>query len=187
MSETHDYSAYKEKPVVGDNMLATLAGLANDQLQVEARIARLESELDEAKVELRQISENQIPELMETAGIEDFTTRDGVKINITEKIMGSIPKATQPQAFLWLEENGQERLIKRQFVIDFGKDDEKWASKFERDLAQRKRPLNSKCKRAVNPQTLQAFVREQLAKGVAIPMDTFGVFRRRASKVTVKE
>jgi hypothetical protein len=182
-----DYSGEQDATPVGDNLLARINGLAADQLQSEARVARLEEELTEAKSTARLISEVQMPELLKEAGMSEFTTADGIRIALKEQIFGSIPAATAEEAFSWLEENGHARLIKRTFAIDFGKDDEKWADKFERDLAQRKKPLNCKRKRAVHPQTLRAFVREQLDKGVAIPMDTFGVHCRNVSKVTVKE
>ena len=171
--------------MLATNLMTRLGGLAADQAHAEARVARLESELKEAKEGLRVISEVQMPALMEEAGMEEFSTSDGVKIKIATTIRGSIPANTQQEAFAWLEEHGHERLIKREFKIDFGKDEEKWADKFERDLAQRKKPLNVKRKKAVNPQTLQAFVREQLEEGVNFPMSTFGVYRQTFSKVTI--
>ena len=39
---------------------------------------------------------------------------------------------------------------------------------------------------AVNPQTLQAFVRQSLEAGEKIPMDLLGVYRQRQAKVKVK-
>lgn len=173
--------------VVGDNMMARISGLAGDQAHAEARVLSLSEELKEAKEIVRHISENQMPELMEEAGMEEFTTSDGlVRIQIKGVIRGSIPKATEEVAFKWLEEHGDGELIKRQFTIDFGKGDDKWADKFERDLRQRKRPLNVRRKKAVHPQTLVAFVRERLEQGIPIPMNVFGVHRQRFSKVTVK-
>ncbi len=187
-AETYDYSSFEEdKPEVGGNMLARLGGLAVEQLHSQARVLQLEQDLKQAKETLRHISENQMPKLMEEAEMEDFTTKDGLNITIDSIIRGSIPAASAPQAFEWLEEHGEGGLIKREFKIDFGKDDDKWADKFERDLAQRKKPLNVKRKKAVHPQSLQAFVREQLKEGVPIPMDVFGVYRQTVSKVKLKE
>ena len=187
MSNTYDYSDYRDDRVEpGANILARLSGLVDDQLHAEARVARLEQELQQAKETLRHISENQLPALMEEAQMDAFTTQSGAVVKIDQRIRGSIPKATEAQAFAWLEEHGHERLIKRQFVVEFGKEEDKWADKFERDLAQRKRPLAVKRKKTVAPQTLQSFVRGQLEEGVVIPMDTFGVFRQRFAKVKVK-
>ncbi len=187
-TETYDYTDFKDdKREVGANMLARLSGLAVEQVHAQARVLQLEQELKQAKETFRHISENQMPKLMEEAEMEDFTNKDGVSITIDSVIRGSIPAATANQAFDWLEDHGNGGLIKREFKIDFGKDDDKWADKFERDLAQRKKPLNVKRKKAVHPQSLQAFVRGQLSEGVPIPMDVFGVYRQTFAKVNIKD
>lgn len=181
----YDYSEYTDSgPKVGDNVIARLTGLATDQAHAEARVARLEQELKEAKESLRHISENQIPTLMEELELEEYKT-NGLHIKLASVIRGSIPKANEAEAFQWLEDNNHANLIKRQFTIEFGKDEEKWANKFERDLRQRKKQLNCKRQKSVHAQTLQSFVRQQLEEGVAIPMDVFGVFRQNFSKVKV--
>lgn len=187
-SPTYDYSDYEDaaKPPPGDNILARLGALAADQLQAEARVAQLEADLKQGKEDLRDICENKLPALMEEAGQAEELTVSGIKIAIKTAIRGSIPKGKEAPAFAWLEKNGHERIIKRQFTIDFGKEEDKWADKFERDCAQRKKPLHLKRKKTVAPQTLQAFVRGQLEEGVAIPMDTFGVFRQKFAKVETK-
>ena len=187
LAPVYDYSEYKEEPPkAGDNILSRIAGKARDQLHAEARVAQLTEELKQAKESLRYISENQLPKLMENAEHSEDITVDGINIKIKEAIRGSIPKATELVAFKWLEDNGHERLIKRQFIIEFGKEEDKWANKFERDCAQRKKALNLKRKKSVHPGTLQAFVRSQLEEGVAIPMNEFGVFRQRFAKVVTK-
>lgn len=188
LKPTHDYGEYEDEPAteVGDNILARLGGLARDQVHAEARVERLTEEMKQAKEALRHISEHQIPTLMEEAGQAEDITVDGVRIRLKTAIRGSIPKATENTAFAWLEKHGHERLIKRQFTIDFGKEEDKWADKFERDCSRRKKQLTMKRKKTVAPQTLQAFVRTQLEEGVAIPMDVFGVHRQRFTKVEVK-
>jgi len=145
-------------------------------------------QLVEAKAALRDVAEIRMPQLLDDAslGLSTIITPVGHVIKIMEVIRGSIPKANEVAAFKWLEDNGNGKLIKRTFAIEFGKGDEKWADKFERDCGQRKRPLNIKRKKMVHPQSLQAFIRQQLLEGVAIPMQTFGVFRHRISKVTTK-
>ena len=169
-----------------DSVLAQLSLLASEQQHVEERILEIEKQLEGEKIRLRHLSEVQIPELMDQAGVADFTTREGVKIKVAETIRGSIPLATAGEAMAWLETNGYERLIKRKFLIEFGKDEEGWANKFASDLAKRKRQLKHEVTRAVHPSTLQAFVREQLAEGRDFPMDLFGVYRQRKAKIESK-
>lgn len=184
-TDTFDYSEFKDGP--GDNLLARLSGLALDQKRAEAEVARLEEELKTAQARLRDIAEHQLPALMDEAEMSEFTTKDGIKISVKEVIRGSIPASNASKAFAWLEEHGHDNLIKREFKIEFGKDEEAWAKKFARDLAKRKRPLKVQLKRTVNPRTLQAFVREQLEEGVDIPLNLFGVFRQRFSKIDFKD
>lgn len=185
MTETYDYSEFKDGP--GDNVLAQLSAMAMEQKQAEAEVARLEEELKKAQAKLKDLSEHKIPELMDAAEVKEFTTKDGIKIKIVEKIRGSIPEANAPKAFAWLEEHGHDNLIKREFKIEFGKNEEAWARKFEADLKKRKRPLKVRLKRAVHPSTLASFINEQLENGVDFPMDTFGVYRQRFSKIEFKE
>lgn len=181
----HDYSDFKDGP--GDNLLARISGLALDQKQAEADVARLEEELKAAQAKLRDIAEHQLPALMDEAEMKICQTRDGITVKVVEKIRGSIPAATAPKAFAWLEEHGHGNLIKREVKVEFGRDEEAWAKKFLADLAKRKKPLKHELKRAVHPSTLASFVTEQLQEGVDIPLDTFGVYRQRSAKIEFKE
>lgn len=182
---THDYSQYGDKEPVGDNAMARLTGLAADQKAAETLVEQKMKELENAKAALLKIKEHELPDLMDDLGMTEFKTTEGIKIEVEEHLRGSIPKAHEGEAFAYLENNKHDRLIKREFVISFGMGDEKWAAKFRRDLAQRKKPLNSKVKRVVAPPTLKKFVKEQLEAGVDFPLRLFGVYRQRLSKVTV--
>jgi hypothetical protein len=183
--DTFDYSDYQQQGP-GDNALAELSHLAMQQQQAEAEVARLEEELRKAQNHLKDLAERQIPEMMDNCGMSEFTTRDGIKIKVDEKIRGSIPKNKEPAALQWLEDNGHGNLIKRQFVVEFNKDEEKLAKKFKADLEKRKSVPKNQIKRTVHATTLQSFVKEQLEKGVDFPLETFGVFRQRFTKIQVK-
>ncbi len=186
--EQHDYRDFQQVVAVGGNLMSRIEGLAQEQLDAEAMVATLEERLAEAKMAALSIREHKLPDLLDSAdlGESTITTPAGHIIKMGEAIRGSIPKGKEQPAFDWLEDNKNGRLIKRTFIIEFGKGDEAWANKFERDCARRKRTLNLKRKQGVHPQTLQAFVRQQLDEGVAIPMDVFGVYRQRFASVKVK-
>lgn len=181
----HDYSNYQEDPEkrVGYNGLARLQGLAQEQLNAEARVTALEEQLAEAKAVYNRLRLTDLPNLMDELELPGFTMKSGVKLEMGEEIRASIPKGREGEAFAWLEDRKEGGLIKREIKIEFGKGDEKWADKFERDCAQRKKPLNLSRKKHVHFQTLQAFVKGQLREGVDIPQDVFGVFRQRFAKV----
>ncbi|MBW2636283.1 MAG: hypothetical protein JRC86_01940 [Deltaproteobacteria bacterium] len=178
----HDYSKFGDE-APGDNLLAQISVTALEQQQAEAAVAKLEEELAKAKEAVKDISERRLPELMEIARQDHLKTSDGLIVDLTEKIYASIPKAKAGGAFKWLEDNKHSDIVKRTFTIGFGKDEDKWADKFERDLKQRKKPLQVKREKKVHPQTLAALIRELLEQGVPVPLETLGAYRRKITKV----
>jgi hypothetical protein len=100
----YDYDEHKaEARGAGDNILKQLSSLALDQKRAELEVAQAEEQLALAKARAQaHIAEHVIPELMDAAEMAEYTTKDGIKIKINEKVRGSIPKATEAQAFQWL-------------------------------------------------------------------------------------
>lgn len=181
-TETHDYGEFKEAPEVGGNLMSALTGLADEQQAAEEEVLRLETLLDEAKKNLKRISEFEIPNLLD--GLEGkIALPDGRTVTVAEKIRASLDSDKKPLAMRWLDDNGHGGLIKRKFTIEFNRDQEEWAKKFEEQLAQSETPLNVKKEHMVHWQTLDAFVREQLETGAEIPLDLIGVFRQRNTKI----
>lgn len=183
MSESYDYSEFKE-PVVGDSALAQITRMAVEQKRLEAQVAKEEEQLQKTKDKLKDIAEFKLPALMDSIQMTKFTLADGSEIAIKETLRCSIPDAFAAEAYKWLEVNKHDALIKRQFTIDFSKDQEKWAAAFAKELQEREDPVNFKCKRSIHPQTLAAFVKEQLEEGVDLPLKVFGVFRQRTTKIS---
>ncbi len=183
----HDYSEW-ESQEPGGNLMARIEGLAQEQLDAEARVEVLELQLAEAKAASVLVSEKKLPELLEEAqlGKSKIVTPKGFVIKLAEAIRGSIPKGNEEKAHKWLEDNDNGGLIKRTVTIDFNKDQESWAAKFMRDCAQRKKPLNLKIKRAVHASTLRAFIKSALKEGTPIPLDVFGAYRQQFTSVKVK-
>ncbi len=183
----HDYSEW-ETQEPGGNLMARIEGLAQEQLDAQARVETLELQLAEAKAAAVLVSEKKLPTLLEEAqlGKSKIVTPSGIEITLSEVIRGSIPKGKEDDAHQWLEENGNGELIKRSVTIVFNKDQESWAAKFMRDCRQRKKPLNLKLVRGVHVGTLRAFIKDSLKNGVPIPLDVFGAYRQQFTKVKVK-
>lgn len=178
-----DYGADSHSPVIGDNLKKALAGCADQQEKLEAEIVQLEAELEKKVQALRLLAETTIPQLLDGMNGQ-LKLDDGRVIEISEKVRASIAGDKAGPAVQWLDSHGHGNIVKRQFVIEFNRDDEAWAKKFEADLKKRRKPLNVKRKHSVHPQTLEAFVREQQSAGVDLPIATFGIYRQRISKVT---
>lgn len=180
-----DYSAYAN---IGHNsaqsLKAEIVELAQEQLKAERKIEKIEEDLKAAKEDLRIISEDKLPEAMDNLGIPEFTTADGIKIQIKETVRASISIERRPQATQWLEDNNYGGLLKTEVVTAFGRDELEAARKLETIL--RNQGMLTNLERTVHSSTLASFVREQLANGKDIPLDLFGVLRTRASKIKVK-
>ena len=188
--EEFDFGSDADLQILEDNdkedSLRKLNELAAKQEEAEKDVAEKTLALSKAQAALADISEKIIPEVMEKLKLGEITTEDGLKVIIKEKLRASIAQGDmkkQQEAFDWLEEHGHGHLIKREFKIEFGKDQTKWADKFERDLAKRKKPLNAKRKQSVHHGTLAALLTEELEKGVDVPLKIFNGFQQKYSKI----
>lgn len=185
-SKEYDYSAFKPEPAA--HILGQLRKAAQEVLASEKELARLTDLMEKAQASYTHLTQTTLPNLMEQAESKVWTATDGVKVEIDEQVFASIKEENKPKAFGWLEKNNLGDLIKRKFEILFGRNDEAWAKKFQQDLKKRKKPLNSKVTMTVHPQTLNKNVKDILEEGkLKLPLETFGVFRRKVAKVTVPE
>jgi len=175
-----DYTSFTK---TDDSALAELSGLAAQQVEAEVVLAVAEANVATAKRALREIQEVKIPELMDSVGMEEFTTTSGLRIRVRENIRASISQANAADAFAWLRENGHEALIKRQVTVMFGKGEDAEAAETIKALEERKLPVDDKS--SVHASTLAKFVREKLEAGEDVPMELLGVHRQRVSAVTV--
>lgn len=180
-------------PPPDDADLKTVAQLAERHIELEAQIAALQAELAVKQSALEAIRNSDLPLAMTSLGLELFRLTGGGVIELKEIIAASITKENQPKAFPWLEKNGHGDLIKHVITIQFGKGEDAWAKKFLQDLAKRKRPLKFDRKDTVHPQTLGAFVREQIRAAKAegldprdqLPYDLLGVFQQKYAEVSL--
>ena len=180
---TYDYSQHEESPPT--NILSQIAKAAREQRAAEAEVDRLAEELKKAKAALERISQVQLPELMKEARQEVLRTEDGIQVELTEIIRASVPEKRSAEAFAWLRANDHGGLIRHTFSIEFGKDQEKSAEGFAKNL--QTNGVTYLEKRAVHPKTLESFVRQQLKDGNPIPQELFGVFRQKLTRITVRD
>lgn len=180
-------SAYAEDRAlpIGDNAMAQLKGLAQEQADLEAKIAELTAELAKATADHKDVSERKLPSLMETMGLDYMKFNTGLEVKVSEHIHTTIPKDKQTAGFGWLDANGHGKLIKREFVIKFPREEEAWANKFAADLAKRKKPVDLEMKKSIHPGTLKAFGKEQLSKGIELPEDGFSVHRNKVAELKI--
>jgi predicted NACHT family NTPase len=82
-----------------------------------------------------------------------------------------------------LRDNNHGDLIKNTISVDFGRGEDNDAADLKQGLNDMGRSYTDKT--GVHPQTLRAFVREQVESGQTLPLDLLGVFI--GQKTTIKE
>ena len=179
-NDANEYLGYVQPTSGGE--LAQLQRLAEEQARAEAKVKRIEADLNEAREQLKDLAERQVPELMDQIGIPEFKTNSGLSIKIAETIRASIPKARAPEAFSWLKNNGHAAMIKRLVSVAFGKGEDDQAEELRLKLA---KDYEVDDVASVHPSTLSAFVREKLSEGEDIPLDLLGVHRQRVAKIEI--
>jgi hypothetical protein len=168
---------------VDTSSLKGISELANRQLGLELDIAKLEEQLKAKKEEHRQVSQIDIPEAMAEIGLSEFKLDTGHKITVNPFYNCSIPKDRVDEAMDWLRDNNHGDLIKNTISVDFGRGEDNEAANLKQVINDKGHSYTDKT--GVHPQTLRAFVREQVESGQTLPLDLLGVFI--GQKTTIKE
>lgn len=178
-SNQPDYSAFQE--LDANDSMARLTLLARQQMLAEQAVAQAEAALLARQNELREIAEKQLPELMDSLGLEEFTTVDGKKIGVVEHVRASVIKEKEAEAFEWFRGIGNAKMIKRAIGVQLAMGQDELASRIKQTLAAE--GLDVSDKQSIHNSTLLAFVKRRLKAGEEVPLDKISVFRQRVSKV----
>jgi hypothetical protein len=182
-----DYAADIADVKPGSNSLAALTDLAQQQMQAEAEVARLESELKAANARLREISEQTLPDAMYEIGMSEFTLADGTTIKIKSDLTLSVPKNKKAEVANWLETVGEGGLVKQLAVIDLGKG--KSAESAAEQIRSFANDLGIGCEVGVdvNTTSLKAVLRRRMSAGEAVPdLGSIGGYDYRKSVISKK-
>lgn len=137
--------------------------LGERQMQIEDEIAELQDRLYDAAQRLLRVKTEDLPLAFDAAGIKRLDLPDGTVIAVKSMITANIKEENRSMAHSWLRQNKFGALIKNTIRVAFGKGDDKIAAKLSAFLKKTKIPYERA--EAVHPQTLGAFVREQLGAG----------------------
>ena len=167
--------------VTGEGDLAVIAALANKQLRLEVQVQQAEDTVRMLKEELRDISQDKLPEAMAAVGMSEFTLDSGAKVTVKEDLATSIKSGMQEAAFQWLEENGHGAIVKHVLSLEFGKgeNDSAEAAKAALQAA----GYDPQDKESVNHQTLQKWGRDMEQEGMRPPEELFHSFDVRITKI----
>jgi len=170
------------KPTLGDNSLKEMADLCAEQVALEEDVRQLEEQLKAKKQAVNKLSFEIIPARMSELGLESLTLKDGSSVKIKQLVHAAIPVPYREEAFKWLRDNGHGDLIKNEISASFGKGEDSIANEFIDKIEEL--GYQPQQKLWVEPMTLKAFVREQIANGSELPTDKFGVFIGAETKIS---
>jgi hypothetical protein len=160
--------------------IATLAALLRG---AESTVENLVEELKDAKEEVRRLQEDDLPELMRELGLSEIKLEDGAKVSVFEEVDCNISEERRSRAHAWLSDNGFGGIIKSAVTVEFGRDEHSEALAAAQQIHEAT-GRDALLKEGVHPQTLKAFVKEQMAAGVAIPQELFGIRPYSKAKLT---
>ena len=133
--------------------------------------------------ELAGILEKDLPEAMDSAGSQLFQDKDsGKKVTVKDDIYASISKDNAPKAHAWLREHNHEDIIKNLITVPLNKGSDNVATEIVKTLHETFGVAAERTE-SVHASTLKAFCKEQLASGVEMPADLFGIFIRRVATI----
>jgi len=176
-----------DKGCLDETNLSKLTDLFQRLLTEQIRLESQEAAVKDTKDAIRKLSERDIPDLMEEIGLESFTLTTGETLKKQKYYSAKIPSALKGKAFAYLEETGNDAIIKEHFALDFGRGEQETerAAAVAWWLEENNIPFNAKTD--VHPQTLKAFVKAQIEAGVDFPKDLFGVYVGNTVKVAGKK
>ena len=164
-----------------DDKLQKISAFAEIAAGLEEHIENTEAQLKQYKEQLREVVENLLPTAMAEVGMVKFTLKDGSEINVKPFYSAKIDDQNRDNAFDWLMQNGHEAIIKQEFNVKVDKGDTETANVLQEYLKEHKMSFSGKT--GVHPQTLAAFVKEQVESGADFPLDLFNVYIGQIAKI----
>ena len=164
------------------NNAETLSSHVLELQKLEDEIKMDEERLSQKKAQADKLSQQVIPEIMDSMKLKTMKLKDGSAIEVKEIYSATIPLDKREGAFNWLRNNDLGDLIKNEITVSFGRNEDNKASEYA-NLAKGQgfEPVQ---KLKVEPMTLKALVRERLESGQEMPSDLFNVFAGNRTKVT---
>lgn len=179
-----DDSEEAEAIVPGEEKLGALTTAITKMAALELGIKKKSEELQLLSEEYNRLTRETIPDMFDEFGMSKFSLVNGVEIQVKREFVSSITEDKKPEAFGWLEKNGHSAIIKHDIVVKLKKGEQEIQQQIVEDLDLMGVTYDDK--EYVHPQTLKAFVKEQMENGTDIPQEAFGIFPVRIAKITKK-
>ena len=167
------------------DQLENVRSLSNYVIQLqklEDEIKADEEKLKQKKEAADKISEQVIPEIMESMKLKTMKLHDGSAIEVKEIYSATIPVDKREGAFNWLRNNDLGDLIKNEITVSFGRNEDNKAREYA-NLAE-SNGYQPQQKLKVEPMTLKALYRERVEGKQDLPSEHFNLFKGNKTKIT---
>jgi len=164
------------------NNVESLSSHVLELQRLEDEIKIEEERLSRKKQQADKLSQQVIPEIMDSMKLKTMKLKDGSAIEVKEIYSATIPVDKKEGAFNWLRNNDLGDLIKNEITVSFGRNEDNKASDYA-NLAESNgyQPVQ---KLKVEPMTLKALFRERVEKDLDLPSEHFNLFKGNKTKIT---
>ena len=159
----------------------TLSDKVIELRNLEDQIATSEDKIKLLKEEAKQISNFDIPTMMEEMNISKLKLKDGASVEVKPFYGAYITPDKQEKAFNWLREHGLGDIIKNDVTVTFGMGEDNKATAYA--VLAKGQGYEPVQKIGVHAQTLKAVVRERTESGQNMPADLFNTFVGNQTKI----
>ena len=158
---------------------------------LEDQVAASENHTKDLKEKAKQLSNFDIPKMMEEMNVKKLKLKDGASIEVKSIYSASLVQGRsesdsdfikrREEAFNWLREHGLGDIIKNDVTVTFGMGEDTKATAYAvLAKGQGYEPIQ---KIGVHSGTLKAVVREQTESGQEMPADLFNTFVGNQTKI----
>jgi len=177
-----DVKKQKTSNLPSSENLSTLSKYVERYYKLSEKISQLSDEIKKYSDEFDQLKTGTIPDFFDQLNLSKLSLSDGITITIERKFLPSITEENAQACFKWLIENGHGSIIKHDIKTTVKKGEEKQLKKLLEVL--KKLQMSFKDKEYIHPQTLIAFVKEQMTNSeTKFPAELFKVFPLRIAKI----
>ena len=148
---------------------------------LEDQVAASENHTKDLKEKAKQLSNFDIPKMMQEMNVTKLKLKDGASIEVKPFYGAHITPDKQEKAFNWLREHGLGDIIKNDVTVTFGMGEDNKATDYA--VLARGQGYEPVQKVAVHTGTLKAVVRERTESGQDMPADLFNTFVGNQTKI----
>jgi hypothetical protein len=163
----------KSAQVVRVQDIKKISTLAQRQIDIEEKIEKAENVLSSLKQQLDEVQLRLLPDALAEAGVSTIRLETGETVEVKKIYASNLTEKNKEACFTWLRSNGHAALVSHEIVVKFRKGEDKTHDLVSGFL--KENTVDHSDADKVHPQTLQAFIREQVEGGADFPLDLFQV------------